>query len=74
MHVKDLRKGAETGTHTGRAPATDNVPVGQGQIDWPNVLRTALAMGVVHFLIEDETTSPLECIPASLEYLRKLKL
>jgi sugar phosphate isomerase/epimerase len=74
MHVKDLRKGVETGTHTGRAPATDNVVVGQGQIDWPVVLRTARELGVVHFLVEDETPSPLESIPASLEYLRKLKL
>jgi sugar phosphate isomerase/epimerase len=74
MHVKDLRKGAPTGTHTGRAPATDNTVVGQGQIDWPRVLRTARQQGVVHFLVEDETVSPLESIPASLDYLRNLDL
>jgi sugar phosphate isomerase/epimerase len=74
MHVKDIRKGVVTGSHTGHAPATDNVPVGQGQIDWPAVLRAARDVGVKYYFIEDETTAPLDCIPASLEYLRGLKL
>lgn len=74
MHLKDLRRGATVGTHTGRAPDTDNVPVGHGVIDWPAVLAIARKVGVVHFLIEDETTEPLESIPASLAYLRNLDL
>lgn len=74
MHLKDLRRGAGVGTHTGRAPATDNVSVGQGVVDWPAVLATAQKVGVAHYLIEDETTEPLKCIPASLAYLRNLDL
>ncbi|HYP18105.1 MAG TPA: sugar phosphate isomerase/epimerase [Opitutus sp.] len=74
MHVKDIRKGAVTGLTTGSAPPTDNVAVGSGQIDWPSVLRTAQEVGVKHYLIEDETPAPLQCIPASLAYLRDLKL
>ncbi|MBI2513234.1 MAG: sugar phosphate isomerase/epimerase [Opitutae bacterium] len=74
MHLKDLRRGADVGTHTGRAPATDNVPVGEGVIDWPAVLAAAQKVGVVHCLIEDETTEPLKSIPASLAYLRNLGL
>lgn len=74
LHVKDIRKGAVTGLSTGGAPPIDNVAVGTGQINWPSVLKTAQDVGVQHFFIEDETPSPLVCIPDSLKYLRGLKL
>jgi sugar phosphate isomerase/epimerase len=50
------------------------VPVGDGQIDWVSVLRTSQDVGVKHYIIEDETPTPMQCIPASLKYLRALKL
>lgn len=74
LHVKDIRKGAVTGLSTGSAPPTDNVTVGTGQIDWPSVLRTAQKIGVQYYFIEDETPTPLQCVPDSLKYLRALKL
>jgi sugar phosphate isomerase/epimerase len=74
IHVKDIRKGAVTGLSTGGAPPTDNVAVGTGQINWPEVLKAAQDVGVQHFFIEDETPTPLVCIPDSLKYLRALKL
>ena len=73
MHVKDIRKGAVTGLSTGSAAPTDNVAVGTGQIDWPTLLRAAQKAGVQHYFIEDETPTPLQCIPDSLRYLRSLK-
>lgn len=73
LHVKDLRRGAARGGMPGRAPATDKVAVGLGQIDWPEVLRAAAAAGVEYFFIEDETVAPLENIPASREYLLRLQ-
>src|SRR6478736_480099 len=74
MHVKDIRKGAVTGLSTGGAAPIDNVAVGTGQINWPAVLKTAQDNGTVYFFIEDETPTPLVCIPDSLKYLRALKL
>ena len=74
LHVKDIRKGAVTGLSTGHAAPIDNVAVGTGQIDWPSVLKTAEETGTKHFFIEDETPTPLVCIPDSLKYLRALKL
>ena len=74
MHVKDMRKGAVTGLSTGHAAPVDNVAVGNGQIDWNAVLKTAEEVGVKHYFIEDETPTPLVCIPDSLKYLRALKL
>jgi sugar phosphate isomerase/epimerase len=74
LHLKDLRKGVATGFSTGSAPSTDNVAIGDGQIDWRAVLATAQGIGVEHYFIEDETPAPLQSIPASLQYLRTLKL
>ena len=74
LHVKDMRKGAPRGTFTGGAPATDRVTLGAGEIDWPAILRVAQKNGVQHYLIEDETPTPLQCIPESVKYLQALKL
>ena len=74
LHVKDIRKGAVTGLSTGHAAPIDNVAVGAGQIDWPVLLKTAQDIGVKYYFIEDETPTPLVCIPDSLKYLRGLKL
>jgi len=74
MHVKDIRKGAVIGLSTGSAPPTDKVVVGDGQIDWPVLLRAAAKAGVKHYFIEDEGVQPLKEIPASLRYLKTLKL
>jgi sugar phosphate isomerase/epimerase len=74
MHVKDMRKGAPTGFSNGRAPPADNVAVGTGQIDWPVVFVAARKSGVQYYFLEDETVTPLQCIPSSLTYLRTLGL
>jgi sugar phosphate isomerase/epimerase len=73
LHVKDIRKGAPHGKPTGEAPATDNVAVGSGQIDWKAVIGTAEKIGVKYYFIEDETPAPLENIPLTLAYLKTLK-
>ncbi len=43
-------------------------------VDWPAVLRAAEKVGVKHYFIEDEGVQPLKEIPASLRYLKSLKL
>ena len=74
LHIKDMLKGLATGVHTGGTPPTAKVTVGQGQIDYPTVLRAAQKAGVQHYFLEDETPTPLQCIPDSFTYLRGLKL
>lgn len=74
MHVKDRRKGAATGFSTGAAAATDRVAVGGGQLDWPVILRTAEKVGVKYYFSEDEGVQPLKDIPASVGYLKSVKL
>ena len=80
LHVKDLRKGAPvgfdpaTGQRRNINNATDQVAVGAGEINWPAILVAAQKAGVKYYLLEDETPMPIEAIPASLTYLRGLKL
>lgn len=74
MHVKDIRKGAVTGLSTGHAAPIDNVAVGTGQIDWTAVFKAAHEIGLKEYFIEDETPTPLVCIPDSLKFLRAFKL
>lgn len=74
MHVKDMRKGAVTGIHTGTTAPTDKVAVGTGQLNWPEIFRAAQKAGLEYYFLEDETPTPLQCIPDSFKYLRSLKL
>ena len=73
MHLKDLRRGAPTGIHTGRAPPSDDVPLGTGQVNWPAVLKQAAAAGVKYYFIEDESAAPLDALPITLKYLQQIK-
>ena len=74
VHIKDMLKDFARGTHTGGSPATAKVTVGEGQINWAEVLAAAQKIGVQHYFLEDETTTPLKSIPDSFQYLRALKL
>lgn len=73
MHLKDIRKGARTGVFTGRAPKTDDVPLGTGMVDWPKVLQAAAESGVTQYFIEDEAPTAATAIPESLKYLATLQ-
>ena len=74
LHLKDMKKGAIKGLGTAKADPSDRVTVGEGEIDWPAILREAQRIGVRHYFIEDETPAPLRCIPDSVAYLRRLKV
>ena len=73
MHLKDMRKGAVRGVFTGKAPLTDDVPIGTGQIDWPEVLKQAAKCGVKYYFIEDESPTVNDALPVSIQYLETVK-
>ena len=73
MHLKDIRKGAQTGIYTGHAPLTDDVPLGTGQVNWPAVLKEAAKVGVKYYFIEDESPTVLEALPVTMKYLSAVK-
>ena len=74
MHLKDLRKGIATGSLSGKTDVRNDVVLGTGQVDWPAVLRAARRAGVKYYFIEDESPDVLTQIPATLEYLRRVRL
>src|SRR6266568_3227690 len=71
MHVKDLKKGVK-GNLTGNAPDDWSVAVGNGQVDWPGLLREAQRAELKHYFIEDESVEAIEQIPQSLRYLERV--
>ena len=73
-HLKDMRKGTPVGDPTGNAPDDTSVPLGDGIVDIPGVLRAANKVGVKMHFIEDEHPQAENQIPRSLAYLAALKL
>lgn len=69
MHLKDMKKGVETGITTGKSDVKFNVVLGAGQIDWPAVLKMARKTKMELYLIEDESPRAEKQIPQSLKYL-----
>ena len=72
LHLKDIRKdvGVE---HSGEYREADERPVGQGKIDWPELLRAARQQGVRWFIVEDETSGVWTSVPESRRYLETLR-
>ena len=73
LHLKDMQKGATLGELTGSAPKEWDVPLGTGQIDLPAILQAAVATGVKHYYIEDESVGAAKQIAGSLDYLKHVK-
>jgi sugar phosphate isomerase/epimerase len=72
MHLKDLRKGVKKDL-TGGTSQENDVPLGTGEIDIPNILREAKKIGIAHYFIEDESSHVNQQVPQSIAYLKSLK-
>ncbi len=72
MHLKDLKKGVETGSLAGKTDVKNDVTLGTGQVNYPAVIEAARKIGIKHYFIEDESPTSLEQIPQSLEYMKTL--
>jgi sugar phosphate isomerase/epimerase len=73
MHVKDMRQGTKTGLFTGGTDVKNDVAVGTGMLNIPEILKAAKKVGVQHYFIEDESPSVKEQIPQTLKYLSEVK-
>jgi len=69
MHLKGMKESTPTGLFTGHSAVTNCVPIGTGKIDYAPILRTARAVGVKWYFIEDESPAAEQQIPQSLRYL-----
>ncbi|WP_348085005.1 sugar phosphate isomerase/epimerase [Mucilaginibacter sp.] len=71
MHLKDIRKGVANDL-TGGTDIKNDVALGTGQIDIPEVLKAAKAVGIRHYFIEDESPDHAKQIPVTIKYLKSL--
>ena len=72
VHLKDIRKGIANDL-TGGTDTHNDVAVGTGQINYPEVIKAAKAAGIKHYFIEDESPDHATQIPVTIAYLRGLK-
>lgn len=72
LHLKD-RKPGTVGNQEGRAPDETNVVLGKGDVGIAAIMKEAKKIGIKYYFIEDESANPVEQIPQSLNFLRKLK-
>ena len=71
MHVKDLRKGVK-GDFTGSTSQENDVAVGTGQLNIPEIMKAAKKSAIANYYIEDESSSVNVQVPKTLAYLKKL--
>ena len=73
VHLKDMKKGIQTGEPSGRTDVSNDVALGTGQLDMPAILRAAKKAGVKWYFIEDESPWSETQIPLSLRYLEQVR-
>jgi sugar phosphate isomerase/epimerase len=73
MHLKDMRKGIQTGSLIPETDVRNDVVLGTGQMDWPAILKAARADGIKFYFIEDESPTSVQQIPQTLHYLETVK-
>ncbi|WPU92114.1 sugar phosphate isomerase/epimerase [Mucilaginibacter sabulilitoris] len=71
MHLKDIRKGVANDL-TGGTDTRNDVALGTGQINIPEVLKAAKKAGIKHYFIEDESPSYSTQIPVTIAYIKSL--
>ena len=72
IHLKDIRKGVANDL-TGGTDTKNDVALGIGQINIPEVLKAAKAVGIQHYFIEDESPYHAAQIPVTIAYIKGLR-
>lgn len=73
MHIKDMKPGVPRGSLSGGLPDDQQAPLGEGQVNWADVMAAARRDGVEHYYIEDETPDPVNNAPKSIAFLERLR-
>ena len=72
LHLKDRRIGTPNNLN-GRQDKETNVVLGTGDVGIADIMKTAMALGIKHYFIEDESSRALEQVPLSVAFLKSLK-
>jgi sugar phosphate isomerase/epimerase len=71
LHLKDIRKGVANDL-TGGTSTNNDVALGTGQLNIPEILKAAKAVGIQHYFIEDESPNHASQIPVTIAYVKGL--
>ncbi|KAA9356372.1 sugar phosphate isomerase/epimerase family protein [Larkinella humicola] len=71
MHMKDVKKGVQ-GNRSGGTPPENDVALGTGQINLPEILKAAQKTAIEFFYIEDESPTAQQQVPQSMAYLKTI--
>jgi sugar phosphate isomerase/epimerase len=74
LHLKDMRRGTETGVFSGETNLTNFVALGDGVIDMKAVMREARRAGVKWYIAEDESPDVWAQILRTIAWLRAHKV
>jgi len=72
MHLKDIAVKTREDL-SGGAPEGASVVLGQGELDWKEILRAARNSSIRAYLIEDESPNAATQVPQSMSYLREIE-
>lgn len=74
VHLKDIARGAAVEYNEGKVPREAFKEVGNGELDWPDILRACDEAGVRHYIVEQDwwPGDPLDSLRQSYGYLRSL--
>jgi sugar phosphate isomerase/epimerase len=73
MHLKDRLVGMPD-SNNGRADVEKaNVVLGSGNVGIEAIVKEGVKVGITHYFIEDESSRSWEQVPASIEFLKKIK-
>ena len=73
MHIKDMKTGVPRGSLAGGLPAEQQAVIGEGQVNWADVMSAAKKDGLQYYYLEDETPDPIVNVPKSLVFLEHLR-
>ena len=73
MHIKDMKPGVPRSSLSGGLPAEQQAVIGEGQVNWADVMAAAKQDGLQYFYLEDETPDPIVNVPKSIVFLEHLR-
>lgn len=77
LHMKDLKKGAATGTFDFDIPDDYFVELGTGMLDWNAILSEARNVGVEYAIIDQDETqmeNSMDSVRTNAEYIRSVTI
>lgn len=74
VHLKDIARGTAVEYNEGKVPREAFKEVGNGELNWPEILKACEEAGVRHYIVEQDwwPGDPLESLRQSIKYLRGL--